>query len=248
LTASALAIMAKAPRAGEVKTRLCPPLTPTEAASLAEAFLLDRIEQVRGVAARPAIAYAPADAEPVFRELAPGFSLLPQRGPDLGARMAGAVVDLLADGGPGVVLVGTDSPTLPRAVLAEALERVARTDLVLGPSEDGGYYLIGLQRPRPELFADMAWSTADVLEETMRRARVLGLSTALLPAWFDVDTGDDLARLERELTVGPGPEAPHTRRYLEGRCARTAGASAPPSDGLRLDALRPDGLLRVDHP
>lgn len=233
MTASALAIMAKAPREGEAKTRLCPPLAPAEAAGLARAFLLDRIEQVRSVAARPAIAYTPADAAPLFRELAPEFSMVAQRGPDLGARMAGAVEDLLAAGSRGVVLVGTDSPTLPRAVLALAMVEVDRSDLVLGPSDDGGYYLIGLQRARPELFADMAWGTSLVLAETLRRAEALGLSIAMLPTWFDVDTGEDLARLERELAAQPRPEPRHTRRYLDARRAHPAAVGAHLPAGVR---------------
>jgi rSAM/selenodomain-associated transferase 1 len=232
LSPIALAIMAKAPRPAEVKTRLCPPLEPAEAAALSRAFLLDRIEQVRGLDARLAIAYAPADARPVFEELAPDFALVPQRGCDLGARMAAAIEDLERAGAAGAILVGTDSPTVPRELLGAAVRRLAAgdVDLVLGPSEDGGYYLIGLGAPRPELFADIAWSTGAVLPETRRRARALGLRTASLPPWFDVDTGADLERLERELATSPGPEPRHTRRFLAGRGARRRGdAGASPA-------------------
>jgi rSAM/selenodomain-associated transferase 1 len=224
--------MAKAPRPGQVKTRLCPPLGPRDAAALSRAFLLDRIEQVRGLGARLAIAYAPADAQPVFRALAPGFELIPQRGPDLGARMSAAIEDLVAAGAAGAILVGTDSPTLPTEYLAEAAGRLAASDadLVLGPSEDGGYYLIGLRAPRPELFREIAWSTPAVLPETIHRARALGLRTASLPAWFDVDTGDDLDRLERELAARPGPEPRHTREYF---AAGRGGAHGTPRAGTR---------------
>ena len=172
-----LAVMAKAPRAGLVKTRLCPPLSPDEAAELAGAFLLDAVDQVRSVAAvRPAMAYAPLDARAFFHALAPDFALVAQRGEDLGARLSHAFEDLLADGAPGAIVIGSDVPTLPSAVLEAALERLAGADLVLGPSEDGGYYLIGLREPRAALFADMAWSTEVVFEETMRRASALGLA------------------------------------------------------------------------
>ena len=144
-----LAVMAKAPRAGLVKTRLCPPLSPDEAAELARAFLLDAVDQVRSVAAaRPAMAYAPVDARAFFHALAPDFALVAQRGDDLGARLSHAFEDLLADGAPGAIVIGSDVPTLPSAVLAAALDRLAGADLVLGPSEDGGYYLIGLREPR----------------------------------------------------------------------------------------------------
>ncbi len=215
-----VAIMAKAPQAGQVKTRLCPPLTPVEASELAWAFLRDTIAQVRALdAARPAIAYAPSAAGPLFRELAPDFALVAQRGPDLGTRMTAAFEDLLAGGAGAAILVGSDTPTLPREFLAQAVRWLAAADvdLVLGPSEDGGYYLIGLRAPRPELFDGIAWSTPAVLPETMRRARALGLNTSLLPAWFDVDTGADLARLDAELAAAPGSEPRHTRDFLAAR-------------------------------
>jgi rSAM/selenodomain-associated transferase 1 len=243
----ALAIMAKAPRPGQVKTRLCPPLDPMEAAGLARAFLLDRIEQVRGLAARRAIAYAPGDARGVFEDVAPDFELFAQQGDDLGARMAAAIDHVLTGGAgaarpvsghaaTGAVLVGTDSPTVPRQLLADAMRYVATgdVDLVLGPSEDGGYYLIGLRLPRPELFVDMAWSTPAVLPETLRRAEALGLRTAMLPAWFDVDTGADLERLERELATSPGPGPRHTRAYVAGR----AGPGEVCAAGARRAASR----------
>jgi uncharacterized protein len=220
---SVLAVMAKAPRAGQVKTRLCPPLSPGEAADLARAFLLDAIDQVRSVAAaRPALAYAPARARAGFRALAPDFALVAQRGDDLGARLAHAFEDLFADGAPAAIVMGSDIPTLPPAVLAAALDQIGRADLVLGPSEDGGYYLIGLRAPCAALFADMAWSTARVFEETLRRARALGLDVGLLPAWFDIDTAADLERLEASLAEA-GPGARHTRRFFGQR----RGAMAP---------------------
>ena len=160
----------------------------------------------------------PVDARAFFHALAPDFALVAQRGDDLGARLSHAFEDLLADGAPGAIVIGSDVPTLPSAVLGAALERLAGADLVLGPSEDGGYYLIGLREPRAALFADMAWSTAVVFEETMRRASALGLDVGLLPAWFDVDTAADLERLEASLAA-PGSGARHTRRFF----ARAAG-------------------------
>jgi len=115
-------------------------------------------------------------------------------------------------------VIGSDVPTLPSAVLEAALDRLAGADLVLGPSEDGGYYLIGLREPRAALFADMAWSTEVVFDETMRRASALGLDVGLLPAWFDVDTPADLERLEASLAA-PGAGARHTRRFFAERHA-----------------------------
>lgn len=219
-----VAVMAKAPRAGEVKTRLCPPLSPAQAAALANALLLDAVEQVRSLeAATPAMAYAPAEARPLFEALAPDFALVPQRGADLGARLAHVFDDLLALGVTGAIVIGSDAPTLPRAVLDAALGRIGTVDLVLGPSADGGYYLIGLREPRPELFADIAWSTATVFEATLARARARGLRTAILPTWFDVDTGEDLDRLEASLAAA-GSAAHHTRHVL---AAFRSGAGRP---------------------
>jgi hypothetical protein len=216
--------MAKAPRAGEVKTRLCPPLSPGQAAELAEAFLLDVIEAVRSLEmATPVIAYAPAGARARFEALAHDFALVAQRGADLGARLAHVFDDLLATDVKGAIVIGSDAPTLPRAVLDAALDRLGSADLVLGPSEDGGYYLIGLREPRPELFADIAWSTPTVFEATMARARACGLRTAILPTWFDVDTGEDLERLEASLAAA-GSAAQHTRRAL---AACRSGAAQP---------------------
>lgn len=218
-----LAVMAKAPRPGEVKTRLCPPLSPAEAADLAGAFLLDAIDLARDVdGARLAIAFAPADAGALFRGAAPEFSAVPQRGDDLGARLRHVFEDVLPADGAGAIVVGSDLPTLPRAHLDEAVARLPESDAVLGPSEDGGYYLIGLRAPCPALFSDIAWSTDTVFDETMRRARHAGLRVSVLPPWFDVDTPADLERLDAAL-AGGGAGARHTRRFFAAR----AGAARP---------------------
>lgn len=195
----ALAVMSKVPAAGQVKTRLCPPLAPTEAAALARCFLLDRIEQLEEVPDVDAmVAFAPPEREEEMRALLPaGVRLVSQEGADLGARLDRVLTDLLAEGYAGAIAIDADSPTLPTAYLrrACALIRDGAVDVVVGPCEDGGYYLIGLRAPAPGLFADMPWSTAMVTGETLARARRLGLRHALLPSWFDVDRGEDLARL-----------------------------------------------------
>lgn len=215
-----VAIMAKAPLAGDVKTRLCPPLTVAEAAELYRAFLCDKIEQVRSLeAASHVIAFTPEGERGIFEGLAPDFTLIPQRGADLGSRLAASFEYLFARGHAGVLLIDSDTPTLPTGFLSEALELIAKpgTDLVLGPSEDGGYYLIGLRTPRPELFAGVPWSTPAVLLETVRRARDLGLDVAWLPLWFDVDTGSDLTRLRASLGATGAASARHTRLFLDAR-------------------------------
>jgi len=224
----ALCIMAKAPEPGRVKTRLCPPLSPADAAELYRCFLLDKIAQARQVAgAEPVLAFAPAEAAAVFEALAPGFALLVQRGADLTARLVAVCDELFRDGCDAAILIDSDTPTLPteRLERAVAVMKEGGCDLVLGPSEDGGYYLIGLRRLHPELFEGMRWSTPTVLEETERRARALGLSSTRLPAWYDVDTAADLVRLQADLAAGPDGGPRHTRRFvLERLAGRTAGA------------------------
>jgi rSAM/selenodomain-associated transferase 1 len=213
----AVAIMAKEPRAGEAKTRLCPPLSLADAAELYRRFLLDKIEQVRSLrTARPAIAYTPAGARAFFEEVAPDFVLVPQRGADLGDRLANSLGELLDRGHRGALAIDSDTPTLPLGFLQQALDLVMRPeiDVVLGPTEDGGYYLIGLRTVHRELFEAMAWSTSQVLGETIRRAEARGLQVACLPSWYDIDTPEDLARLRSALAASDGDHPRHTRGIL----------------------------------
>jgi len=213
----AVAIMAKAPWPGTVKTRLCPPLLATEAAALYRCFLLDKIRAVGALTgAQPVIAYTPDGARAEFDTLAPSFALIPQRGPDLGARLHGILTHLLAAGHAGAIAVDSDTPTLPARLLQQAVDclTLPGPDLVLGPTEDGGYYLIGVRRPHRELFDAMPWSTPEVLEVTLRRAAAAGLRAACLPSWFDVDTPDDLERLSKSIDGTEAMSAPETARFL----------------------------------
>jgi hypothetical protein len=212
----ATVILAKAPTPGAVKTRLCPPLAPREAAALARCFLRDRIAQVRALGGTdPVIAYAPPAERDLFERLASDFALMPQQGRDLGARMRSALGALLHSGHRAAIAIGTDTPTLPTALLQRAVDRIASgdADVVLGPAEDGGYYLIGVRGDYPRLFDDVPWSTPAVLDTTLRRAEEARLRTVLLPTWFDVDTPDDLARLRAALLEAPHV-APATSRFL----------------------------------
>jgi len=220
----ALIVMAKEPSPGGTKTRLSPPLTAREAADLYRCFLLDTLDLMRRVAsAQPVIAYAPPEAEPAFRDLAPpGFELIPQVGPDLGDRLDRVVADCLRKGYRRAVIVASDSPTIPLATLEQAFAELddAAVDVVLGPCDDGGYYLVGLKRRCPALFRGIVMSTATVLEETLARAEQQGLRVACLPPWYDVDTFDDLARLKRELCATPEHPAQRTRAFLvDGKCS-----------------------------
>lgn len=214
----AVAIMAKGPCPGQVKTRLCPPLSYEEAAHLYRCFLLDNVEQVKTLkeAAR-AIAYTPEDAKSFFEALASqAFSLIPQRGADLGARLISILDQLLALGYPKVVVIDSDTPTMPVEYLRRALIllREPDIDVVLGPCEDGGYYLIGLRKMHKELFEDMTWSSPQVFLETLQRAEAKGLKVACLPPWYDVDTPEDLQRLKTSLQVEEVASAQYTKRFF----------------------------------
>src|SRR5437764_6223797 len=216
--------MAKAPRLGEVKTRLVPPLSPEGAAALSAAFIQDIAGNILAAAETVAldgyIAYSPPRSEEVFKALLPdGIRLLAPRQIGLGASLWHAADDLLAVGYGAVCLLNADSPTLPGGFLVEAARALKNPGdrIVLGPAEDGGYYLIGLKRPHRRLFEDIAWSTELVLGQTLDRAAELGLEPITLPAWYDVDDVDSLQRLVDELlgTSVPGAyTAPHTGRVL----------------------------------
>jgi uncharacterized protein len=216
---SAVAIMAKAPQPGQVKTRLCPPLTHRAAAEFYRCLLVDKIAQVNALhRVAPAVSYSPANCKPVFEDLTPPhFMLLPQRGDDLGARILGTFEQLFRQGYTQVIVVDSDTPTLPTAYLEQALRLIAarENDVVLGPTEDGGYYLIGLRRAYPELFARMPWSTSQVLPETRRRSEQYGLTVAYTECWYDVDTPEDLLRLRNSLDQIQDGLARHTRQFLQ---------------------------------
>ena len=215
----ALFVMAKDPRAGQVKTRLCPPLTPETAARLYRCFLSDVLELVAGVpGVDPVVAFSPPEARREFARRTSGrFRLVPQAGTDLGARLENTFRILFAQGYERVAAVSTDSPDLPVEFLRDAFARLDEGPVVLGPCPDGGYYLIGLSRLIPELFRDMPWSTERVVHETDARARRLGANVLHLPEWHDVDTAADLERLMRDL-VGDGragARAPRTTRFCQ---------------------------------
>ncbi len=199
IPANALAIMAKAPVAGAVKTRLVPPLTAEQAAQFYRALLVDQFEHLSNIAgAVRYVFFAPADAETALREIAgTDYAYLPQSDGDLGARMAQVFVDLWQRGHRNIALIGSDLPALPLEYLDQAFARMAsaQSRVVLGPSQDGGYYLVGMNQPTPEIFSGMSWSHERVLTDTTARLNDLGVSFSLLPTWFDVDRAEDFHRL-----------------------------------------------------
>lgn len=205
----AVVVMVKAPTPGTVKTRLSPPLPPAEAAQLAAAFARDTAFGMRQIADVLA-AYAPSDGRGALEMLLPaGLWWAAQRGENLGARLEAALADACAHGFGPLLVVGTDSPTVPLAFVSEALFilRSKQADVVLGPTDDGGYYLVGLRQPAPGLFESVAWSTPLAYAHTAANAARLGLRLHVLPPWYDIDTPDDLARLRRELSADPAARA-----------------------------------------
>lgn len=201
--ATALVIFAKAPVPGQVKTRLCPPLTPDEAATLHGSFVLDTLERTKTAVGKLKLdmdrylACAPSSDHVFFKimEERQGVKLIDQVGDDLGRRMNHAVETMFSRGYRRTIMIGTDVPTVPLEYLRQALTLLESYDLTIGPALDGGYYLIGMNKPIPELFMDIPWSTDQVLRLTQEKAARLGLKTALLERWRDVDTSDDLEAL-----------------------------------------------------
>jgi uncharacterized protein len=218
----ALVVVARAPRAGEVKTRLAAVLGAERTLGLYVCFLRDTFALMEAARdARPGLSlvlcHTPADAGEEFECVERGGSLmLAQRGDDFGARLQNCFADLFAAGYEAVVVMDADSPTLPvEHLLAAFYELRDERTVVLGPARDGGYYLIGLRRLHAVLFEDIHWGTEAVLAETRERALAVGLELKLLPEWYDVDTPEELGRLRRELG-GRGPGARFTRAFLRG--------------------------------
>ena len=226
----AIAVIAKAPRPGHVKTRLQGLLTADETAALGTAFLQDTIDNVL-LAAQHApidavVAYAPAGEEARFTGMIPpNVSLLLADGSGgdapgvegFGRVLLHATRALLAQGYAAACVLGADSPTLPTAELVRAAQLLLSgdADAVLGAADDGGYYLLGLTAPHPAPYARIAWSTGNVAETTRYRLREAGLRTEELAAWPDIDDPPSLARLLREIGCsGPAYPAPHTAAWL----------------------------------
>jgi uncharacterized protein len=219
----AVAIMTKAPQAGKVKTRLTPPLTAEEAAALNTCFLRDSAAAIAdaGAGVRGIGCYTPVDAGGAYQEIFPSdFLLIAQRGSDLRERLVFAVQDLLAVGFSSVCLIGSDSPTIPSSTFTEAVKVLSRPDdcVVLGPSDDGGYYLVGLKKMHRRIFEEISWSTKSVMKQTLVRAAEIGLPVHLLPAGYDVDDRLTLRRLYHDLldpnVRGAEIAAPATRTFL----------------------------------
>ena len=228
----AVAIICKTPAAGRSKTRLSPPLRPQDCAALSACFIRDLSETIRSLADDGDVTgyavYTPQGSEAALRPLLPDcFELKLQGEGDLGARLLKSATDLLHDGYAGVILVNSDSPTLPMAILRDAVNAVRRGDNVtLSPAFDGGYTLIGLSRPHARLFENLPWSTSEVYRLTLDRALEIGLPVINVSGWYDVDDAASFQMLEDELAgrrpafAAPdlvGAKAPATRKFLRKR-------------------------------
>ena len=192
---AALIVFAKAPVPGQVKTRLCPPLTPDEAASLHGSLVLDLLERCQSLKGCDRIlAGAPTPEHPFFGAMKTRFKIpvWDQVGHDLGARMAHAFQSSLGSPYHAVLIVGTDIPGLTASLISTAFRSLQHHDIVLGPTVDGGYYLIGLRSPIPELFENIPWSTDTVFSLTQEKITALGLSLKILPMLRDLDAVEDL--------------------------------------------------------
>jgi rSAM/selenodomain-associated transferase 1 len=205
-----LAVFARWPTPGAVKSRLSPALPSPLNLDLYRAMLRDALAAASGSGA--AERFLSWDDAPAGSGLEPpdGFVARSQRGHDLGERLTHALDELLAGTGARVVVIGADCPELTPGILREAFDALGPADLVLGPASDGGYYLIGLRRPAPALFASIAWGTASVLEQTLDRARRSGLETALLGGLADLDTPDDLVRFAARCALAGDATGRHT--------------------------------------
>lgn len=214
---NALLVVAKRPSPGQTKTRLTPPLSPEKASALYECFLKDTLGLMRQVkTAKPALVYLPEEDRAYFRSLAPDFDLLLQRGHNLGERLDNATRHYLDRRYRQVVVMDSDSPTLPAEHLAAAFEALSGdNDVVIGPCDDGGYYLIGLKQPAPRLLREVRMSTPQVTRDTLALAAEEGLRVHLLPTWYDVDEAAALDRLQADLARLPESVARHTRRYMK---------------------------------
>ena len=216
----ALIVFAKEPVPGKVKTRMRPVLTAQQSAELAVALILDTAEMMRRVqeVAR-VVAYAPSDARTASQDLVGSdFEYWPQPDGDLGKRMAEVFDRAFDEGYEQAVIVGADSPSLPAEWVQQAYDGLNTSDLALGPTYDGGYYLIGLRRPRPSLFEGIEWSTTEVLPRTLDIVEREGLKLHLLPPWNDLDTPGSFAIFRthvRGLELSGDPSFPSaTARFL----------------------------------
>jgi rSAM/selenodomain-associated transferase 1 len=216
MNAAALIIMAKEPRVGSTKTRLCPPLRFEQAAQLYEALLLDTIDMSSSLEDIDlAIAVTPPESTSYFERVAPNIILVPVDCQDIGQCLSKVLTHLLKMGYSKAMALNSDGPSLPIEYIQQAVSSLDGHQLVFGPSEDGGYYLVGLKEMHAQIFTGIAWSTSRVLSQTLKKCENMELKVDLLPPWYDIDTAADIERLHKELGTLPTHTLSHTRALLE---------------------------------
>ena len=198
---TSLIIFAKSPIPGKVKTRLTPFITPTEAAELYKAFVTDIICDTHKLKCkRVTIAYTPSNAEATFQNIyGQSVDYLPQKGDNLGERMKNAFKHSFHKGSTRTVIIGTDSPTLPLSYIRDAFDVLKEVPVAIGPTFDGGYYLIGLSEQNDAIFDGIDWSTSRVFGQTLTRIQAINKQLYVLPPWYDVDTSDNLEFLRSHI-------------------------------------------------
>ena len=220
-----LVIMAKAPRVGGVKTRLVPSFSPEEVTVFYRCLLEDTLVLARSLnSVEVAIMCPDSDVDELKPLAGNGGNVVAQDGKGLAAGLISAFANF-AQGKRRTIAFNSDSPHLPRSVLENAFETLRSYDVVVGPTHDGGYYLVGAKASYPSLFANDGMGTSSALERLLSRARILNLSVGFAEAFYDIDVASDLTQLAAELFLAPG-RAPRTAAWLKGRDL-AAGISRP---------------------
>jgi len=210
--------MTKVPAAGNVKTRLQNAISSEAREKLAEAFLKDALNKAETVCENVFVAFFPPENSAELREILPGREIFAQKGDDLGERMFFAFETVFAGGFDEIVMIGTDSPTIPIDYLEQAFEFLeTNSEIVLGKTEDGGFYLIALRVLRREIFENVAWSSSKTFERVYRNVQHLGLHLRETPGWYDVDEERDLQKLKDEIlhNSNAARRAPHSFEWLK---------------------------------
>jgi uncharacterized protein len=209
--------MTKVPAAGNVKTRLHGTISPEDCEKLAAAFLKDAAGKADSICENVFVAFFPAEMSEKLRELLPDREIFAQKGDDLGEKMFFAFENIFSRGFEEIVMIGTDSPTFPIDFIEQAFEFLeTNSDVVLGKTEDGGFYLIGLRVLRREIFENVVWSSSQTFEKVYKNTQSLGLHLRETPSWYDVDEESDLVKLKTEIlhNANARRRAPQTFEWL----------------------------------
>jgi rSAM/selenodomain-associated transferase 1 len=207
MTEKCLGLFAKYWQPGQVKTRLADEIGAERAAEAYSHFVMTLLERLSGCGEQRFLVYSPRERSPEFTAILPaGWQSQPQAEGDLGLRMKSFFEQRFAAGCQRVVLLGSDSPNVPLAYVSQAFDLLKEHDVVLGPTEDGGYWLVGAAGNVPDIFEAIPWSTPQVWPATLAAIGAASLSHAVVPTWYDVDLQNDLNRLINDLQQNPGRE------------------------------------------